>query len=127
MRSRPATSRSMSGPPKRKCQSSGFLRISSHGPTPGTGASINTRRVTRPACWAANENATMLPMSCATTAAAGSFSASMTPAMSAAWFFFSKPRSARADRPMPRKSGATTVWSRARSAASGAHMSPVSP
>ena len=44
MRSRPATSRSMSGPPKRKCQSSGFLRISSHGPTPGTGASISTKR-----------------------------------------------------------------------------------
>ena len=29
--------------------------------------------------------------------------------------------------PMPRRSGTTTVWSRARSAASGAHMSPVSP
>ena len=30
----------MSGPPKRKCQSSGIFRISSQGPTPGTGASI---------------------------------------------------------------------------------------
>lgn len=28
---------------------------------------------------------------------------------------------------MPRKSGTTTVWSRASSAAKGAHMSPVSP
>jgi len=28
----------MSGPPKRKCHSSGFLRISSHGPTPGKGS-----------------------------------------------------------------------------------------
>ena len=27
----------MSGPPNLKCQSSGFFKISSHGPTPGTG------------------------------------------------------------------------------------------
>ncbi len=43
-----ATSRSMSGPPKRKCHSNGFLRISSQGPMPGTGASIITSRVVRP-------------------------------------------------------------------------------
>ena len=47
MRSRPATSRSISGPPKRKRHRSGFLRISSHGPTPGSGASIRTKRATR--------------------------------------------------------------------------------
>src|SRR5215831_100209 len=35
MRSRPATRRSMSGPPKRKCHSKGFLTISSQGPIQG--------------------------------------------------------------------------------------------
>src|SRR5678816_2493965 len=53
MRSRPATSRSMSGPPKRKCQSNGFWIICSHGPTPGTGASITTSLVTRSGCCSA--------------------------------------------------------------------------
>ena len=73
MRSRPATSRSMSGPPKRKCQSSGFLRISSHGPTPGTGASISTKRVTRSGYCAAKAKPTMLPMSCVTRSARSIF------------------------------------------------------
>ena len=42
MRSRPATSRSTSGPRKLKCHSIGLLMISSHGPMPGKGASITT-------------------------------------------------------------------------------------
>ena len=43
----PFTRLSMSGPPKRKRHNSGFFRTSSHGPTPGNGASINTSFVTR--------------------------------------------------------------------------------
>jgi len=42
MRSRPDTRRSMSGPPKSNCQSSGLRTISSQGGIPGTGASITT-------------------------------------------------------------------------------------
>ena len=44
-----------------------------------------------------------------------------------AWVFLSKPPVGLDDRPSPRRSGTITVWSRARSAASGTHMSPVSP
>ena len=76
---------------------------------------------------AANWNATMLPMSCATTSACSTSSAVSTPATSPAWVFLSKPPAGLEDRPSPRRSGTITVWSRARSAASGAHMSPVSP
>ena len=74
----------MSGPPKRKCQSSGFFRISSHGPDAGH------RRIDQhqppdalaDSC-AANWNATMLPMSCATTSACAHARArSSTPATS---------------------------------------------
>ena len=127
MRSRPATSRSMSGPPKRKCQSRGFFRISSQGPMPGTGASMRAKRRTRLGYCAANAYPTMLPMSWVTRSARSIFNASRTPATSAACVFLSKPPAGLEDRPSPRRSGTTTVRSRARSAAIGAHMSPVSP
>src|ERR1700722_9052458 len=47
MRSRPDTSRSISGPPKRKCHNSGLFSTSSHGPIPGNGASMRAKRMTR--------------------------------------------------------------------------------
>ena len=47
--------------------------------------------------------------------------------ISAAWVFLSYPSKGCEERPMPRRSGTTTVWVFANSAARGAHMSPVSP
>ena len=79
----------MSGPPKRKCHKSGFLSTSSHGPTPGTGASMITKDVTRSGCWAANAKPTMFPMSCVTRSTRSIASASSTPATSPAWVFLS--------------------------------------
>ena len=42
MRSRPITRRAASGPQNEKCQSAWLRTISSHGPTPGSGALIRT-------------------------------------------------------------------------------------
>src|SRR5258707_4933657 len=47
--------------------------------------------------------------------------------MSPACVHLSEPAAGCEDRPMPRRSGTTTVWSFANSAAIGDHMSPVSP
>src|SRR3954467_13092062 len=51
----------------------------------GSGASINTSRLTRCGCSAAKANATMLPMSCATTATLPILSASSRPEISRPW------------------------------------------
>jgi hypothetical protein len=69
----------------------------------------------------------MLPMSWPTTSARLTLSASSTPAMSSAWFFFVNPLVEFAESPIPRRSGTITVWLRASVVASGTHMSPVSP
>src|SRR3984885_14987739 len=61
---------------------SGLFSISSHGPIPGSGASIKANRVTRSGHWAANAYPTMLPMSCVTRSARSIPRASRTPATS---------------------------------------------
>jgi hypothetical protein len=76
---------------------------------PGGGASIITRRVVRSGREAANAKATMLPISWPTTSSWSIFSASSTPATSAACVFLVKPPVGIADNPMPRRSGTTTV------------------
>ncbi len=66
-------------------------------------------------------------MSWVTSATFWIFNWSRMAARSRAWATFSYPASGCDDRPIPRRSGTITVWSLTRTAASGSHMSPVSP
>ena len=88
---------------------------------------MRTKRVTRLACWAAKAKPTIFPISWVTRSAPSIFNSSSTPATSPACVFLSKPPAGLDESPIPRRSGTTTKWSRARSAAIATHISPVSP
>jgi len=125
MRSRPATSRSASGPPKSKCHSAGQRTMESQGGIPGTARP--SRRASRSFQGSAplgvgDHRADIVPNDRSPVEAERRQDGADVGGLRALVVAAGCPT-----RVPCAKVGHDNRWSRARSAASGAHMSPVSP